>query len=311
MSYKVATITLNPAYDLVGFCPAITLGDVNLVQTTGLHAAGKGINVAKVLHDLGINCTVTGLLGLDNQDGFKQLFEQLGLDNKFQTVEGRTRINVKLTEADNDVTDLNFSGFTVSPAAWQQFTQHSLALLKHMDMVSINGSLPAGIELGEFTSWMEAVKTVCPKVVFDSSRDALKAGMMTLPWLIKPNEKELSQYAGKTLTTIDELKATAKELVGKGVEHVIVSMGPDGALWITKNESWHAKPPSCPIVSTVGAGDSMVAGLMYGLLTGMSIKDVLKLASAIAALSVSQTNVGISDKQVLDQMIEKIAIREI
>jgi 1-phosphofructokinase len=110
MSRRVATITLNPAYDLVGFCPEIERGEVNLVRTTGLHAAGKGINVAKVLKDLGIDVTVGGFLGKDNQDGFQQLFSELGIANRFQVVQGRTRINVKLTEKDGEVTDLNFSG---------------------------------------------------------------------------------------------------------------------------------------------------------------------------------------------------------
>lgn len=108
MSRRVATITLNPAYDLVGFTPEIERGEVNLVKTTGLHAAGKGINVAKVLKDLGIDVTVGGFLGRDNQDGFQQLFSELGIANRFQVVSGRTRINVKLTEQDGEVTDFNF-----------------------------------------------------------------------------------------------------------------------------------------------------------------------------------------------------------
>ncbi len=115
MSRRVATITLNPAYDLVGFTPEIERGEVNLVRTTGLHAAGKGINVAKVLKDLGIDVTVGGFLGKDNQDGFQQLFSELGIANRFPVVQGRTRINVKLTEKDGEVTDFNFSGFEVTP----------------------------------------------------------------------------------------------------------------------------------------------------------------------------------------------------
>lgn len=115
MSRRVATITLNPAYDLVGFCPEIERGEVNLVKTTGLHAAGKGINVAKVLKDLGIDVTVGGFLGKDNQDGFQQLFSELGIANRFQVVQGRTRINVKLTEKDGEVTDFNFSGLKSLP----------------------------------------------------------------------------------------------------------------------------------------------------------------------------------------------------
>ncbi len=111
MSRRVATITLNPAYDLVGFCPEIERGEVNLVKTTGLHAAGKGINMTKVLKDLGIDVTVGGFLGKDDQDGFQQLFSELGIANRFQVVQGRTRINVKLTEKSRRSDRLQLLGF--------------------------------------------------------------------------------------------------------------------------------------------------------------------------------------------------------
>ena len=110
MMANVATITLNAAYDLVGRLKRIELGEVNTVETLGLFPAGKGINVAKVLKDLGVDVTVGGFLGEDNQGDFVTLFDKLGLQDKFQRVPGRTRINVKITETDADVTDLNFLG---------------------------------------------------------------------------------------------------------------------------------------------------------------------------------------------------------
>ena len=158
MSRRVATITLNPAYDLVGATPEIERGEVNLVRTTGLHAAGKGINVAKVLKDLGIDVTVGGFLGKDNQDGFQQLFSELGIANRFQVVQGRTRINVKLTEKDGEVTDFNFSGFDVTGADWERFVTDSLSWLGQFDMVCVSGSLPEGVSPESFTDWMKLNK---------------------------------------------------------------------------------------------------------------------------------------------------------
>ncbi|OCG01499.1 1-phosphofructokinase [Gilliamella sp. wkB112] len=308
MAYRVATITLNPAYDLLGFCPKVELGDVNLVQTNALLAAGKGINVAKVLTDLDVKLTVGGFLGKENRDGFDLLFESLGVIDKFQTIEGQTRINVKLTEQNSEVTDLNFSGFTVSDQDWQKFVTSSLEWLKDIDMVAISGSLPAGVSFSNFTKWMEQVKKICPKIVFDSSREALVAGLKANPWLIKPNDKELEMWVGRKLPTLPEIKAAAMELINGGVENVVISLGSKGALWVTKNEAWLAKPPKCKVISTVGAGDSMVGGLMYGLLTNQSIKDTLIFASSVAALSVEQAGVGISDRQAVNNMLEKIEI---
>ena len=266
MSRRVATITLNPAYDLVGFCPEIERGEVNLVKTTGLHAAGKGINVAKVLKDLGIDVTVGGFLGKDNQDGFQQLFSELGIANRFQVVQGRTRINVKLTEKDGEVTDFNFSGFEVTPADWERFVTDSLSWLGQFDMVCVSGSLPSGVSPEAFTDWMTRLRSQCPCIIFDSSREALVAGLKAAPWLVKPNRRELEIWAGRKLPEMKDVIEAAHALREQGIAHVVISLGAEGALWVNASGEWIAKPPSVDVVSTVGAGDSMVGGLIYGLL---------------------------------------------
>lgn len=308
MRYHIATITLNPAYDLLGFCSKIELTDVNRVKTIDMLPAGKGINVAKVLNDLGISLTVGGFLGRENSSDFIALFSDLGLSNKFQIVEGCNRINVKLTEQNGDVTDLNFSGFTINDHDWQIFVDSTLQWLKGIDMVAISGSLPNGVKPEKFTDWMSQVKKICPKVIFDSSQDALIAGLKAKPWLIKPNDKELEMWIGKSLPTLNDIKAAAVQLVNQGIDNVVVSLGDKGALWVTKSEAWFARPPKCKVVSTVGAGDSMVAGLMYGFAKNKSIKDTFIFASAVAALSVTQAGVRIADINVLNNMLDKIEI---
>lgn len=308
MSQRIVTFTLNPAFDLLGYCPKIELGDVNLVTTNDLLPAGKGINVAKVLSDLHHRVTVSGFLGDANREAFGQLFTKLGLDDKFQYVAGRTRINVKLTEETGDVTDLNFSGFIINDHQWSTFAEQSLTYLTNADMVVISGSLPKGIDLEAFSDWLTKIKTICPKVIFDSSRDALIAGLKAKPWLIKPNDKELEMLVGHSLPSINDVKIAALDLVNQGINNVIVSLGSQGALWVTKQEAWLAKPPKSKVVSTVGAGDTMVAGIVHGLLSDFSIKQTLIFASAVAALSVGQAGVGISDMTALNNMLENIEI---
>lgn len=308
MNRRVATITLNPAYDLVGYCPRIALGDVNLVKTAGLHAAGKGINVAKVLKDLGIDVTVGGFLGKDNQDGFQQLFSELGIANRFQVVPGRTRINVKLTEASNEVTDFNFSGFDVSEADWQRFMADSLSWLGQFDMVAVSGSLPAGVDPDSFSDWMSQLRTQCPCIIFDSSREAFAAGLKASPWLVKPNRRELEIWMGRSLPTLQDVVEAAHALRKDGIAHVVISLGVEGALWVNASGAWLAKPPVCEVVSTVGAGDSMVGGLIYGLLMRESSEHTLRLATAVAVLAVSQSNVGIKDRMQLASMMSRVEL---
>lgn len=310
-SRRVATITLNPAYDLVGYCPHIEHGEVNRVTTSELHPAGKGINVARILKDLGIDVTVGGFLGNDNQEGFQQLFSQQGIANRFQVVPGRTRINVKLTESDGIVTDLNFSGFAIGMQDWQRFVSDSLNWLGQFDMVCVSGSLPSGIDPQAFSDWMSRLRTLCPCIIFDSSREAFTAGLSASPWLVKPNRKELENWIGRKLPGLHDVIAAAHQLREQGIAHVVISLGEQGALWVNASGEWLAKPPAVKVVSTVGAGDSMVGGLIYGLLMRESSEYTLRLATAVAALAVSQSSVGITDRAGLAAMMARIDLKPI
>lgn len=311
MKAKIATITFNPSYDLIGCTETIKKGNVNQVDTIGWHAAGKAINVAKVLRDLDLDVTITGFLGQDNIDGFTTLFQQYRLTNRCLAVNGRTRINVKLTEANKQVTDLNFTGFTVTEEDWQRFCSSSLSWLPEMDVVCISGSLAKGISVEAFSSWMQQVRQCCPRIVFDSSGAALQAGLKIKPWLIKPNQEELSQWAGKVLTHRDEVQAAAIQLQQQGIENVVVSLGSEGALWVSAEGCWFAEPLRCNLVSTVGAGDSMVAGLIYGLVQGYRLEDSMRFATAVAAQAIEQSGVGITSREALQMLQAKVTIQKV
>ncbi|WP_100103050.1 1-phosphofructokinase [Candidatus Hamiltonella defensa] len=303
----ILTFTLNPAYDLMGSCKKIEYGEVNRIQTHGLHAAGKGINVAKVLRDLGMPVTVSGFLGEENKEGFSS--KTLEMPAQFHTVPGRTRINMKLTDAENISTDFNFSGFEINPKNWEDFYSHSINILNNVNLVVVSGSLPIGIDIHDFSLWIKAVKEKCPRLVFDSSGEALKIGLKVLPWLVKPNLSELKIWAGVDLSHFSDVVAAAKKLHQEGIEHVIVSLGDQGAIWIYKDGGYFASAPACKVVSTVGAGDSMVAGLIYGLLTGKTYAHSLRLATAISCITVSQSGVGIDDIDKLDAMMARVNLQ--
>jgi len=283
------------------------LGEVNTVETLGLFPAGKGINVAKVLKDLGVDVTVGGFLGEDNQGDFVALFDKLGLQDKFQRVPGRTRINVKITETEADVTDLNFLGYEISESAWQQFVADSLAYCKSFDIVAVCGSLPRGVTPDLFADWLKQLHQAGVKVVLDSSHAALTAGLSARPWLVKPNHRELEAWVGYTLNSLEEIVSAAKKLKAQGIANVIISMGAQGSVWLSDEAVIQAQPPKCEnVVSTVGAGDSMVAGLIYGLINGFSQQETLAFASAVSAFAVSQSNVGIADRSLLDPILNHV-----
>lgn len=306
---KVATITLNAAYDLVGRLKRIELGEVNTVETLGLFPAGKGINVAKVLNDLGVEVAVGGFLGEDNQGDFEHMFRVTGLQDKFQRVPGKTRINVKITETEADVTDLNFLGYQISAEDWQKFVADSLDYCKEFDIVAVCGSLPRGVTPELFADWLLQLHQAGVKVVLDSSNAALTAGLKANPWLVKPNHRELESWVGHSLPTLNDIIVAAKKLKAQGIANVIVSMGANGSLWLSDNAVVQAQPSKCEnVVSTVGAGDSMVAGLIYGFVNNLSQQETLAFASAVSAFAVSQSNVGVSDRALLEPILKQVKV---
>lgn len=308
---KVVTITLNPALDLTGSLDTLNVGTVSLVNKGSLHAAGKGVNVAKVLSDLGADVTVTGFLGRDNQEMFCQLFEEMGAHDEFIRIQGSTRINVKLVEANGEVSDINFPGIKVSNEDIASFEATLLRLAQDHDYFVLAGSLPTGVSPSLCASWIEKLHSLGKRVLFDSSRDALAAGLNAHPWLIKPNDEELSQFVGRELVTPEECRTAAAELAEKGIENIVVSMGANGTMWLNQGQWLHAKPPRMEVVSTVGAGDTLVAGLCWGHMQNMDKESLITFATALSALAVTQVGVGVTSETQLITLQKEIQLQPV
>lgn len=305
---KVVTVTLNPALDLTGSLDVLHTGTVNLLDSGSLHPAGKGINVAKVLAELGAEVTVTGLLGADNQESFVHLFESFNITDKFIRVNGGTRINVKIVEKSGQVSDLNFPGVNVNEAEITQFEETLFELAQSHDVFVIAGSLPQGISTERMAEWIKALQKQGKKVIFDSSNKALVAGIAAAPYLIKPNDEELSAIVGETLHSTQEITAAAEKLHQQGCENVVISLGEKGVLWLNQ-EGWiQSIPQKMEVVSTVGAGDTLVAGLCWAELNQWDKAQSLSFASALAAFAVTQIGVGVGDINKVHAMQEKIQI---
>ena len=308
---KVVTITLNPALDLTGSLDSLDVGSVSLVNKGSLHAAGKGVNVAKVLSELGAQVTVTGFLGRDNEELFSQLFTDMNAKDAFIRVDGATRINVKLVEQSGQVSDINFPGVAVSEQAITEFETCLFELAKTHQFFVLAGSLPLGISPKLCASWINKLHEMGKKVIFDSSRAALAAGLEAHPWLIKPNDEELAEFVGRDLDTPEDCQQAATDLADKGIENIVVSLGSKGVMWLTKDEQannlWrYAQPPKMEVVSTVGAGDTLVAGLCWGDMKGWQAEQTLTFSTALSALAVSQVGVGVPSIDAVTELQKQI-----
>ena len=299
---RVLTVTLNPALDLTVQLSSLRLGEVNRSESLQVHAAGKGLNVAQVLADLGHQLTVTGFLGESNPQAFEQLFAARGFTDEFVRVAGETRSNLKLAETDGRVTDINGPGLAVTEAQCDELLARLQRLAPAHDLVVVAGSLPRGIDSQWFVQLLNSLKALGVRVALDTSGFALRDGLATRPWLIKPNEEELGEARGVDLSGSSALLAEARRLQGEGIEHVVISQGADGVSWFTADAALHAQPPKVQVISTVGAGDSLLAGMLHGLLVGWPAERTLAHATAIAAQAVGQVGFGITDTAQLAEL---------
>ncbi|MCQ4224462.1 hexose kinase, partial [Stutzerimonas stutzeri] len=193
---RVLTVTLNPALDLTVQLPALHLGEVNRSDNLQVHAAGKGLNLAQVLADLGHQLTVTGFLGEANAQPFEQLFAARGFADEFVRVAGETRSNIKLAEADGRITDINGPGLEVGAAQRDELLARLERLVPGHELVVVAGSLPRGVEVPWFVELLQRLARLGARVALDTSGAALREGLALSPWLIKPNEEELAQARG-------------------------------------------------------------------------------------------------------------------
>jgi len=298
---RVLTVTLNPALDLTVQLPALRLGEVNRSDKLQVHAAGKGLNVAQVLADLGHQLTVTGFLGEANAQPFEQLFAARGFADEFVRVAGETRSNIKLAEADGRITDINGPGLEVGAAQRDELLARLERLVPGHELVVVAGSLPRGVELPWFVELLQQLARLGARVALDTSGAALREGLALSPWLIKPNEEELAQARDLDPADAQALADEARRLNAR-IEHVVMSQGDAGVSWFSPAAAWHAQPPKVRVVSTVGAGDSLLAGMLHGLLAGWPAERTLAHATAIAAQAVGQIGFGITDRAQLAEL---------
>ncbi|MGI3061648.1 1-phosphofructokinase [Vibrio alginolyticus] len=305
---KWVSVTLNPAVDLSAEAEHFSVNQVNIVKKQHCYAAGKGINVAKVMSDLGASVTLTGFLGRSNRELFDEMFDASGLDAQFVSVDGTNRTNIKVHAGNGETTDINFNGFSVQSNDIERLHRKLLELARDYDGFIFAGSLPENIDENVVVRWIRELKQLGKKVVLDSSKAMLKAGVATQPWLIKPNEAEASELLGRAVDSIEDGVSAAQELVELGIDNVLISMGEKGVIWATETQVLLSTPPTVKPVSTVGAGDSVVAAFCWATQFDHPHRQIAS-ATAVGALAVSQVGVGVPSNNLLDEMLKQVLVQ--
>ncbi|MET4693263.1 1-phosphofructokinase family hexose kinase [Endozoicomonas lisbonensis] len=302
----VMTITLNPALDQTVMLNQLTTGALNLVESQCDIPGGKGINVARVVSDLGGAVSAGGLLGNNHRLLFEDYLSRHGVALRQICVEGSVRTNVKVVEqSTGQVTELNLPGLCVSDDVLQAVLD-SVLRQPSGSLVAVCGSLPKGVSQQAFGEFLLAIRNAGHFLAVDTRGEALRTALSVKPHLIKPNLQELQELEGQKLTASQALD-NATEL-SQSVDHVILSMGDSGAWFLAGGDCLHAQPDSVNIVSTVGAGDSLLGGYLFGLSHNFPLHQMAELATACAMEAVMQAGVGIQCPDQLERLRKNVII---
>jgi 1-phosphofructokinase len=306
---RIATVTLNPAIDQTVRVDHFRPNTVNYAQAMQFDAGGKGINVASFLADVGLTSTVTGFLGQDNAGIFEQFFAQKQIDDQCIRVSGHTRIGIKIVdEANQQTTDINMPGLLPPPEAVDTLFETIERLAASCDWFALSGTLPPGIPATIYATLIGQLKRYDKHVVLDTSRDALRAGVLAGPTIVKPNVDELQHLPGQVLTGEIALEQAARQLLDGGIQLVVVSMGERGALFVDPAATLVAVPPAVSVKSTVGAGDAMVAGLITGKVRGLSLSDCARLATAFSLGAITGPGHNLPAPETIQAYFQQVTI---
>lgn len=305
--YDVLTVTLNPAIDRTVTIANFAAGEVNRVEQMVQHPGGKGVNVAVTLADAGHRLAATGYLGRENSASFEDLFARKGIGDHFVRIPGQTRVGIKIIDPVlGQTTDINFPGQAPRPEDAENLKARLAAV--SAPWVVLAGSLPPGVDYGVYGELVASLRAQGRRVALDTSGEPLRHALAAGPQIIKPNIHELETLVGAPLPDTEAVVAAATRLLGRGISLVVVSMGRDGALFITADELVRARPPAVTVQSTVGAGDAMVAGIVAGQLRGLGLAETARLATAFSVDAISRIGAGLSSPAAIEAIMAQVEV---
>jgi 1-phosphofructokinase/6-phosphofructokinase 2 len=289
----IVTLTPNPSIDRAVLIDALRRGEVHRARSSRIDPGGKGVNVSRALAAQGGSTLAVLPSGGPEGHLLEELLDAAGVHHHPVPVRGSVRMNISVLEPDGTTTKLNEPGPDLSAAEVEALLTTTLDRAagadgsSGADWVVGCGSLPPGAPSDLYAVLVRRVRERGGHVAIDSSGPPFAAAVAARPHLVKPNHEELAELVEHDLPTLGHVRDAARELVAAGIDVVAVSLGGDGALLVTADECVHARATITAPLSTVGAGDCMLAGLLHGLSSGRGPADALALGVTWGAAAVT------------------------
>lgn len=303
----IYTLTLNPAYDVHAFADTLSIHCENLAVVQSREAGGKGVNISRALHCGDIPNTALIVLGKENGDDFKNALK--GFDCIFLEQEGRIRENLTLHCTNEPETRISFTGFAVNDSLLDEVL---LKLSVSTDtIITFTGRVPTGISIQSAKVFLKKLRNQGARIVLDSKSFTAEDIWEIQPWLIKPNQEEISAYLGCNVQTLEQALEKAKIFSLHGVTNTMVSLGEKGAILLSGGKAYVANCPPVQAVSTIGAGDSTIAGFLAATYEGKSIAQCLQTAVAYGTAACLTAGTLPPQKEDLKKIYEQVHVEEV
>jgi tagatose 6-phosphate kinase len=307
----IATVTLNAAIDKTYYLDCFEHAKVSRIGRMHSVPGGKGINVARVIHQLGGNVISTGFIGGKNGEFIENELTKQGISHDFIKVEGESRLCLNvIDESNHSSTELLEPGPTLNVENLEEMKIHIRNISQRSKITAFSGSLPLGVPVHFYAELIQIAKTEGTKVFLDTSGDALLRGIQAKPFLIKPNQDEVKNILNPEF---DERLLHEKiiELNEQGITCIVVSLGSEGSIAGYLGRLYRIKAPWIDAVNTVGCGDAFIAGMAFACDRGDDMEDCFRLATAVGAanaLTYEAGNIRIGDVQ---RLITQVEIKQI
>ncbi len=308
---KIITLTLNPAFDIHCHVPAFAPFHENLAKITANEAGGKGVNISRALTYNGVKNLALVVLGEENGESFKRALDNDKMSYREIYVKGRIRENITIHTENADETRISFEGFETD----ETLLDKTLEILENEGLydafVTFTGRVPAGISMTAVKAFLQKLSTMGAKIVIDSRSFTLTDLIEVKPWLIKPNQEEISMYLGRNIEKLVDVESSASELHQKGIANVMISLGGDGALLVCADGAYLAEPPKINALSTIGAGDSSIGGFLAAAILGEGSDKMLKRAVSYGTAACLTEGTRPPKREDVEAVYKQIAVKKI
>lgn len=305
------TVTLNPALDKIVYVDQFKIGQVNPIEIRETLAGGKGVDVSKVLRDLGHPVTACGFIGNNHAATFERLCITRSINDRFTRIKGQTRTNIHLLDADGHETELLEPAPEISAREWKDLMERLGQIMEGCDMVAICGSVPHSITPQMLSEMFSLIERYNIPVLIDTHGPALDVALTKRPHLVKFNKEKIRQQLGKYSVSIDEVTSYAKDLIKLGVKNVLISLDKDGALLYHKDSILKADAPDVEVISTLGCGDAMVASIAESLTLKRTPEEMLRHSVAISSANAMTSEAAKIDMDIYQDLLTKVKVYEL